>query len=81
MERILESARQEVQKKQQVLEINTDHPMVQTLVRLNAEGVTGIEPFAQLLLDVATITDGRVHDPIGFVQRLETLMDKASQAL
>jgi molecular chaperone HtpG len=81
MERILESARQEVQKKQQVLEINPDHPMVQTLVRLNAEGVTGIEPFAQLLLDVATITDGRVHDPIGFVQRLETLMDKASQAL
>ncbi len=81
MERILEAARQEVQKQQRVLEINPDHPMVQTLARLNAEGKTGIEPFARLLLDHATIVDGRIGDPAGFAQRLHTLMDKASEAL
>jgi molecular chaperone HtpG len=81
MERILAAAQQSVDKQQRVLEINPDHPMVQTLARLNGDGKTGIEPFARLLLDHATIIEGRITDPSGFAQRLQTLMDKAAEAL
>ena len=81
LERILQAANQEVGAQKRVLEINAEHPMVKTLARLNGEGKTGIEPFARLLLDHAAIAEGRMDDAEGFAGRLQSLMEKAAEAL
>lgn len=46
-----------------ILEINPSHPLVKTLADLNTKGTPGIEPFARLLLDHATIAEGQLKDP------------------
>lgn len=63
-----------------ILEINPSHPLVKTLSKLNNEGVTGLDPFARLLLDHATIAEGNLKDPQGFAKRLQGLMEKAASA-
>ena len=78
MERILKAANQSVPPSQRVLEVNPEHPMVKTLARLNADGASGIEPFARLLLDHAAIAEGRLDDPEGFAGRLQVLMERAA---
>jgi molecular chaperone HtpG len=80
MENILKAANQEIFQDKRVLEINPEHPMVQTLARLNTEGQPGLEPFARLLLDHAQIAEGRVADPAGFAGRLQALMEKAASS-
>jgi HSP90 family molecular chaperone len=55
--------------------------MVKTLARLNADGQTGLEPFARLLLDHAAISEGRLDDPEGFAGRLQALMETAARGL
>jgi HSP90 family molecular chaperone len=55
--------------------------MVKTLARLNGEGKSGLQPFAQLLLDHASIAEGKLTDPVGFAKRLQTLMEKAALGL
>ena len=51
MERILKAANQDVGPgAQRVLEVNPNHPLVQTLAKLNNDGQAGLEPFARLLL-------------------------------
>ena len=42
------------------------------------EGKEGLEPFAQLLLDHASIADGKLTDHAGFAKRLQALMEKAA---
>lgn len=64
-----------------ILEINPSHPLVKTLADLNTKGTPGIEPFARLLLDHATIAEGQLKDPQGFAKRLQGLMEKAASAL
>ncbi len=81
LERILKAANQDVPTSKRVLEINPEHAMVKTLSRLHADGKTGLEPFARLLLDHAAISEGRLDDPEGFAQRLQALMEKAADAL
>lgn len=81
MEQILKSANQEIAESKRVLEINPSHPMVKTLARLNGEGKTGLQPFAQLLLDHASIAEGKLTDPVGFAKRLQALMEKAAMSL
>lgn len=81
LERILKAANQDVPTSKRVLEINPEHPMVKTLARLNGEGKTGLEPFARLLLDHASIAEGRLEDPEGFAKRLQALMEKAAGAM
>ena len=81
MEAILKAANQEIPESKRVLEINPSHPMVKTLAKLNNEGKPGLEPFAQLLLDHATIVEGKLKDPAGFAKRLQTLMEKAANGL
>ena len=63
-----------------ILEINPSHPLVKTLSKLNNDGVTGLDPFARLLLDHATIAEGNLKDPQGFAKRLQGLMEKAASA-
>jgi molecular chaperone HtpG len=81
MERILKAANQTVPASQRVLEVNPEHPMVKTLAKLNAEGASGIEPFARLLLDHAAISEGRLDDPEGFASRLQVLMERAAAGM
>ncbi len=81
MENILKAANQQVFESKRVLEINPDHPMVKTLARLNSEGKPGLDTFAQLLLDHARITEGRLKDPTAFAGRLQALMEKAAQGM
>lgn len=81
MERILKAANQSVPPSQRVLEVNPEHPMVKTLARLNADGASGIEPFARLLLDHAAIAEGRLDDPEGFAGRLQVLMERAAAGM
>jgi len=81
MERILRAANQQVSGSKRVLEVNPEHPMVKTLARLNADGQTGLEPFARLLLDHAAIAEGRLEDPEGFAHRLQGLMETAARGL
>jgi len=81
MERILEATNQTVSKQKRILELNPEHPMVKTLAQMNMDGKLGIEPFARLLLDHASIAEGRMEDPEGFAKRLQTLMEKAASAM
>ncbi len=82
MERILKAANQEVGPgAQRVLEINPNHSLVKTLAKLNNDGQTGLEPFARLLLDHASIAEGKLDDPQGFASRLQTLMEKAADSI
>jgi len=81
MEHILKAANQTIFENKQILEINAEHPMVKTLAKLNEQGKPGLEPFARLLLDHAMISDGKMADTIGFIGRLQTLMEKAAQQL
>jgi len=78
MENILKAANQEISESKRVLEINPSHPMVKTLAKLNGEGKPGLEPFAHLLLDHASIVEGKLDDPVGFANRLQSLMEKAA---
>ena len=81
MENILKAANQDISESKRVLEINPGHPMVQTLARLNGEGKPGLEPFAHLLLDHASIVEGKLKDPLSFAKRLQSLMEKAALGL
>ena len=78
MEMLLKASNHSISEQKRILEINPSHPMVKTLARLNEEGKTGLEPFAQLLLDHASISEGRLKDPSSFVKRLQVLMEKAA---
>ena len=81
MEMLLKASNQSISEQKRILEINPSHPMVKTLARLNEEGKTGLEPFARLLLDHASISEGRLKDPTSFVKRLQVLMEKAAENL
>ena len=81
LQNILKATGQNMDESKQVLEINPSHPMVKTLAKLNSEGKEGLEPFAQLLLDHASIADGNLTDHAGFAKRLQALMEKAAQSL
>ena len=78
MEMLLKATNQSIGEQKRVLEINPSHPMVKTLARLNEEAKPGLEPFARLLLDHASISEGRLKDPTSFVKRLQALMEKAA---
>ena len=78
MEMLLKATNQGMGEQKRVLEINPSHPMVKTLARLNEEAKPGLEPFARLLLDHASISEGRLKDPTSFVKRLQALMEKAA---
>jgi molecular chaperone HtpG len=81
LERILAAANQSMPNQKRVLEINPEHPMVKTLAKLNNDGQTGLEPFARLLHDHALISEGKLDDAAGFVQRLQVVMEKAAAGL
>lgn len=82
MQRIMRQLNQALPAAQRILEINPGHALVRTLDQLHKDGrKTEAEPLAWLLLDQARLVEGEVRDPVGLVQRLQTLSTLAAQAL
>lgn len=82
MQRIMRQLNQALPAAQRILEINPGHALVRTLDQLHKDGRTAeAEPLAWLLLDQARLVEGEVRDPVGLVQRLQTLSTLAAQAL
>ena len=65
---------------QRVLEVNPNHPLVQTLAKLNNDGQAGLEPFAGSCW-TASIAEGKLEVPKGIAGRLQALMEKAAQSM
>ncbi|GAB4351930.1 MAG: molecular chaperone HtpG [Gammaproteobacteria bacterium] len=73
MERILKSLGQNVVGSKPILEINTEHPLVQGMAD-EKEGPR-FDDWANILFDQALLAEGgQLEDPAGFVQRLNQLL-------
>ncbi|HMV67035.1 MAG TPA: molecular chaperone HtpG [Myxococcota bacterium] len=79
MERILRSARQDVQAAKRHLELNVRHPLIRDLVTLHEKGRLDVaEPIARLLLDDALLLEGTVRDAAAVGRRLQGLLERAA---
>jgi molecular chaperone HtpG len=68
-------------RSQRILELNPDHPAVQSLKSLHAKdaGDARFESFSRLLYDQALIAEGsRIEDVCGFTKRINDLLVKAA---
>lgn len=82
MQRIMRQLNQALPAAQRILEINPGHALVRTLDQLHKDGRKDeAQPLAWLLLDQARLLEGEVRDPVGLVERLQTLSTLAAQAL
>lgn len=80
MERILRSMGQETPPMKRILEINPDHPLIQTMERLHSAGAAGdeLKDYAFLLHDQCVVAEGgQISDPGAFASRLSALMAKS----
>jgi molecular chaperone HtpG len=62
-----------------ILEVNAEHPLIQSLAKLHAKdkGNARLEETCRLLYDQAVITEGsKVKDPLAFAQRLNALLTR-----
>ncbi|MEO8136113.1 MAG: molecular chaperone HtpG [Betaproteobacteria bacterium] len=72
LERMLKAAGQKTPEVKPVLEINTQHPIVQ---RLKGEGDERFADWAAVLFEQALLAEGgQLDDPAGFVRRMNGLM-------
>ena len=83
MERLLQrlGRGEEVPPSQRVLELNPDHPVVQSLRKLHEKDPNDerVEAYGRLLHDEAVIAEGsRIKDPAGFARRINDLLTKAA---
>jgi len=80
LERLLKQHKQLQQDTPRVLEINADHTLIKALndIAAKSDGPnTMIEDAAWLLFDQARIVEGeKVDDPLAFVQRMASIMQK-----
>ena len=79
MERILKAARQNVPTRQRILELNPDHPFVQTVDKLAREAPTDerLGTYVELLYDQASLAEGQVPDPAGLLKRFNSVLSGA----
>lgn len=85
MERLLHrmGRGEDVPDAKRILELNSDHPVVQGLQALHAKNGADprIEDAARLLFDEAVIAEGsRVKDPAGFARRINNLLSRQIEA-
>jgi len=80
MERILRMANRDVPTRPRILELNPGHAFVRAANRMAAEGQASAElrEWVELLHDQANLAEGTVADPIGVVQRIQRLLDRAA---
>ncbi len=73
LQRVLEQLGQNAPKTQPILEINTDHPLLQRMDQEPDEDV--FSDLSRILFDQALLAEGgQLEDPAGFVHRLNKLM-------
>ncbi len=73
LQRVLEQLGQNAPKTQPILEINTDHPLLQRMDQEPDEDV--FADLSRILFDQALLAEGgQLEDPAGFVHRLNKLM-------
>jgi molecular chaperone HtpG len=71
----------ELPQSKRILELNPDHPAIQSLNALFEKSPTDdrLETFAHLLHAQAVIAEGsKIEDPTGFAKRLNDLLVKAA---
>jgi molecular chaperone HtpG len=81
MERILRMANRDVPMRPRILELNPGHGFVQAANRVASEGEAAggeLREWVELLHDQANLAEGTVADPIGVVQRIQRLLDRAA---
>ncbi|MGF1467764.1 MAG: molecular chaperone HtpG [Sandaracinaceae bacterium] len=83
LERILRSAQQDLPVQKRILEVNPEHPVIENLRRLLADGQDDtVDEWVDLLFDQARIAEGTpLEDPGAFSRRLTKLMEAASGQL
>lgn len=73
MRRILEAAGQKLPESKPILELNPEHPLVKKLEQESSD--TRFADLAHILFDQANLAEGaQLHDPAGYVQRLNKLL-------
>ena len=80
MERIMKAMNQEVPKSKRILELNPNHPIMQTLGTMFAADKDNprLVDYCELLLDQALLTEGSpIKDPLRFTRLVSELMVKA----
>jgi molecular chaperone HtpG len=84
MERILQQmGRGQQAPGKRILEVNPDHPVVQSMQQLVTKDRSDarLEPFARLLYDQALILEGsKVKDPLALARRINELLLKDTSA-
>jgi molecular chaperone HtpG len=73
LERILKSVGQDVPAGKPILEVNAQHPIIKRVMAQTDE--VRFNDWAHVLLDQAVLSEGgQLQDPVGFVQRLNSLL-------
>jgi len=82
MERLLRMATPgEVPSARRFLELNSRHPLIRNLARLQEQGHTeAATSIGRLLLDDALLLEGTVYEPAEMGRRLQTLLERAAAA-
>ncbi len=71
---------QEVPKQKRALELNPDHPLIQRLQALHAQGDQGrLGGYLAVLRDQALLAEGsKIADPAAFARRVQELLAGAA---
>lgn len=81
MAQMLKAAGQEVPKQKKTLELNPDHPVVDTLNTLfeKDKAADSFSDYVNLIYEQALLTEGsQLKDPLGFAKKVSELMVKAA---
>jgi molecular chaperone HtpG len=82
MEKILKAMNQEVPETKRILELNPDHPLMQSLSRMFGEDRDNpkLADYCELLLDQALLAEGStLRDPLRFTRLVSELMVTAAR--
>ncbi len=81
MERMMKMMQQDFTGSKKIMEINTRHPLIKNLSRLNMGSSTDpmLRSCILQLFESSMLIDGELKDPADFVQRLTDIMEAATK--
>jgi molecular chaperone HtpG len=80
MERLLRAQNRDVPITRRILEVNLEHPLVQSIERLDKVDPTRAQGFVELLYQQALLAEGSpIEDPAEFAKKLTELMTRAAE--
>ena len=81
IERMLRQHRQNMPEQKRILEINPNHPLIETVQRLNDNGDGKVSEWIELIYDQALLAEGSpIANPMRFAQRITGLMQEAAKS-